>query len=361
MAQAPATMHTEKANALADTAINPPLAKETVVLADSEVSSELVKTEWKGTTSNDYRYQSDSIHSDVAKPRYYATVTPTKRRVGVPEERKTDSLSFFNESVTASTKQEFEKDLKKTAPAASQDYKTRELNDDKAKESAGIVAMNDQQKIEAKRNSTANRKVSDGYMSSVNTFRGRVTDNNNNGLPFANVTNTQDNVGTYADAKGFFNLTSTDSILNVQVRSNGFNSNNFQLRNNISANQVVLQEDKSLAVQTLPAAKINYERHSRDGNMKLEGEPEPEDGWEYYDSYLTNNLVIPEEALRQKQTGTGSVDISFEVNKYGEPIKFKIEKSLCEKCDQEAIRLIKEGPKWKRKAKKGRTIVTISF
>jgi hypothetical protein len=223
-------------------------------------------------------------------------------------------------------------------------------------------AMNDKrsQGITSKTNPVANRKLNEQYYKYSNTFRGLVTDANNNALPFANVTNVQDNIGTYADAKGNFVLTSTDSVMNVQVRSNGFNSSNIQLRNNIPSSQIVLQEDKNLAVQTLRPGKVNYERR-RDANMKLEGEPEPEDGWYTYDSYLSNNLNIDKEALRGKQNTGGSVDVSFEVNKNGEPVNFKIEKSLCDKCDQEAIRLIKEGPKWKRKAKKGRTTVTISF
>jgi hypothetical protein len=41
------------------------------------------------------------------------------------------------------------------------------------------------------------------------------------------------------------------------------------------------------------------------------------------------------------------------------PVNIKVLKSLCERCDQEAIRLVKEGPRWKRK--KGRTTVTVSF
>ena len=198
-------------------------------------------------------------------------------------------------------------------------------------------------------------------------------------MPFANVTNVQDGVGTYTDAGGNFNLTSVDSVLNVQVRALGFNSNNIVLRGAVSpadtnfsklrsqkfngfVNRVVLEEDRSVAAQTLSNRKLNYERRSRDANFKLEGEPEPEDGWERYDSYLSNNLNIPEEALRSKQApGTGTVEVSFEVNKYGEPVNFKVEKSLCDKCDQEAIRLIKDGPKWKRKARKGRTMVTIVF
>ncbi|MEK7225573.1 MAG: TonB family protein, partial [Bacteroidota bacterium] len=74
-----------------------------------------------------------------------------------------------------------------------------------------------------------------------------------------------------------------------------------------------------------------------------------------------NNLNAPEE-IKTKQNNGGQVQVSFEVNKDGEPVNIKVEKSLCAKCDKEAIRLIKEGPKWRRNAnKKGRTTVTINF
>jgi len=196
---------------------------------------------------------------------------------------------------------------------------------------------------------------------STNIFRGRVTDADNNGVPFANVTNVQDNnAGTYTDARGFFNLTYPDSVLTVQVRSIGFENNNVQLRNGVHNNQVVLQDDrKTLSEVVLSKQNSNATARSRDGIMKLE-EPEPADGWDKYDTYLTNNLEVPED-LKNRQTSSSEVQVSFEVNKNGEPINFKVEKSLCAKCDKEAIRLVKEGPKWKRKAKKGRTTVTIYF
>ncbi len=194
-----------------------------------------------------------------------------------------------------------------------------------------------------------------------NVFRGRVVDNNNNGIPFVNVTNVQDNVGTYTDARGYFNLTSPDSVLQVQTRALGFNSNNIELRNNIPSNQVVLEEDRALAAQILSTKRVNTERRTANPSFKLEGEPEPEDGWDNYDSYLANNLNIPLDFKTKQTAPTGLVEVSFEVNRNGEPINFKVERSLCSKCDQEAIRLIKEGPKWKQKARKKRTTVAIPF
>ncbi len=228
----------------------------------------------------------------------------------------------------------------------------------------GVADKIDQSKRnELARNRAAGTdKKSQGLVSRYqpNIFRGRVVDNNNNGIPFANVTNVNDNVGTYTDARGYFNLTSPDSVLNVQTRALGFNNNNIELRNNITSNQVVLQEDRDIAAHVLSNRRVNTERRANDPNFKLEGEPEPEDGWDNYDSYLVNNLNIPLD-FKVKQAAPATVEVSFEVTRNGEPVNFKIERSLCGKCDEEAIRLIKEGPKWKRKARKGRTRVAIPF
>ncbi|MCG2617302.1 carboxypeptidase-like regulatory domain-containing protein [Terrimonas sp. NA20] len=192
----------------------------------------------------------------------------------------------------------------------------------------------------------------------TNIFRGKITDEQNNPLPFANITNLIDDIGTYADAQGNFVLTSPDSVMNVQVRSLGFESNQTQLQNGLAINKVSLKDDNSIPPIVLSNKKVNA--RFRQGNMILE-EPEPADGWTKYDSYLANNLKLPD-SYKTKPQESGEVELSFEVNSIGEPINIKVEKSLCEVCDKEAIRLLKDGPKWKRKAKKGkRTTITIPF
>jgi uncharacterized protein (UPF0333 family) len=220
-----------------------------------------------------------------------------------------------------------------------------------------------QEKDVLNRNAAASRKADEQYTrnQASNIFRGRVTDASNVGVPFANVTNVQDKIGTYTDAKGYFNLTSPDTLLNVQVRSIGFEENQVQLRNNVSNTQVVLQDDrKSLSEVVVSTQKPNAAARSKNNTMKLE-EPEPADGWDNYDSYLANNLKEPEDLKTKQSMSTGIVELSFEVDKNGEPVKIKVEKSLCSTCDKEAIRLVKEGPKWKRNAKKGRTTVKVNF
>jgi len=85
---------------------------------------------------------------------------------------------------------------------------------------------------------------------------------------------------------------------------------------------------------------------------------EPAEGYVKFDDYVINNLKMPEE-LKTK-TISGEVQLSFDVDKDGQPVNITVVKSLCEKCDEEAIRLLKEGPKWKKKKnKKGK--ITIKF
>jgi hypothetical protein len=206
----------------------------------------------------------------------------------------------------------------------------------------------------------ARRSESQRRAQSMNTFRGRVTDDSNNGIPFANVTTIPDNAGTYADANGYFNFRSPDTVLDVQVRSIGFENNVSRLRNAAPTNQIVLEEDRSMNEVVLSNNRPNTEARARRSNVTLE-EPEPADGWTNYDAYLANNLNVPDE-YRSKPNPNPTVEVSFEVDQNGEPVNIRIERSLCKKCDNEAIRLIKEGPKWKSNASnRGRTTVTINF
>ena len=109
--------------------------------------------------------------------------------------------------------------------------------------------------------------------------------------------------------------------------------------------------------------QIVLSKNRRDTSVKrgqriIIEEAEPENGYGFYDEYVADNLKTPEDFTIK--TPAAEVKLSFEVNQLGEPINIKVVKSLCEQCDKEAIRLLKEGPKWvKKKGKKGK--VSIRF
>lgn len=70
----------------------------------------------------------------------------------------------------------------------------------------------------------------------------------------------------------------------------------------------------------------------------------PEFGWEAFEVYLKENTKRPPKALESNIQGR--VIVSFMVNEKGELSDFTIIRSIGFGCDEEAIRIIKNGPKW---------------
>ncbi|HET6767175.1 MAG TPA: carboxypeptidase-like regulatory domain-containing protein [Chitinophagaceae bacterium] len=189
-----------------------------------------------------------------------------------------------------------------------------------------------------------------------NSYNYRVVDMQNNPVPFANVQNTRDNVGTYTDIRGNFNLVSSDSVLNVQISSLGYLSDNYKLVPSTQSPTIVLKEDNNTRSQ-VPAANQRVVRNVvRQDTADLD---EPEVGWGHYNTYVANNMQIPDKIT--KKSTLGNVELSFEIDKTGHPVNIRVTKSSqCKECDEEAIRLLKEGPKWKRKGKKSKTSISIA-
>jgi TonB family protein len=303
-----------------------------------------------------------TFERDSIPVREFANTTKdlSKETVSVPV--KATAAPAAAEKLDDNAKQKQESDLvvldKRQADKKAVEFK--KTSDRPASGYADINAQNNQGVIA--NNRLAKSKPDTTNYRNLNIFRGRVTDAYNNAISFANVNVPEVNVGTYADSKGYFTLVAPDSVLNVNLRAVGFNNSQFQLRNNLQSNQLILQEDKTLEAIVMSNAKPNTSR-SRTADMVLT-EPEPDDGWEKYDSYLVNNIKVPqidEVPLKEKTNGRGVVELSFDVNSNGEPINIKVTKSLCDKCDQEAIRLVKEGPKWKKKNRNRKATVTIPF
>jgi hypothetical protein len=202
-------------------------------------------------------------------------------------------------------------------------------------------------------------------MLKLNKFTGRVVDENNNPLPFANITEKNSGVGTYADVNGNFVLLSSDTVLNVQTRSLGYLGTTALLRGN-SNQKIILKDDAVVA--NVPTKETLYERSKK----RLESEnrdttdevmAEPLDGWSNYNTYVYNNQRNEGAGFtNRKQQSRKEVQLSFDVNPDGTITNIKVLESNCKSCNEEAIRLLKEGPRWKsRSGKKETSRFTILF
>ncbi|HLP39406.1 energy transducer TonB [Lacibacter sp.] len=200
----------------------------------------------------------------------------------------------------------------------------------------------------------------------LNKFTGVVVDENNNPLPFANITEVKSRVGTYADAKGNFTMIAADSVINIETRSVGYSNANVLLRNN--QQQKIVLKDEAVTAGAPTRDQLFERNRNRTSVMKeevTEMESEPADGWDKYSTYVLNNLRTPDINDKRRFNETQlqkEVELSFDVNPDGSIANVKVERSNCSTCNTEAIRIIKEGPKWKSKTgKKERARFTVQF
>lgn len=198
----------------------------------------------------------------------------------------------------------------------------------------------------------------------LNKFTGKVVDENNQPMPFANIKEKKSGIGTYADANGNFSLISADSILNVETKYAGYFVKSVQIRSN-QPQKIILKDEAVIA--NAPTQEKLYEKNkSRPSAMKTEVNEsdytEPFDGWQKYNIYVANNLRNDLFKNKMQSSETKQVEISFDVNPDGTIANFKVERSNCNTCNSEAIRLLKEGPKWKSKTgKKERSRYIVQF
>lgn len=199
----------------------------------------------------------------------------------------------------------------------------------------------------------------------LNYFNGKIIDNNNAPIANATVQLANTNNGYLTDQNGFFKFPSTDTLVDVNVSVVGFASQKFQLRNNIPINRLQLQPAATAgALSEVVVTTTDQEQRKRKTNFKtkfpsvLIQNAEPTIGWIEFEKYIAAN----KKTIVSQTPVTGEVVVSFQVNRNAALSAFTIEQSLGPAQDEEAIRLIKEGPTWHLlKGKRTRVMVIIRF
>ncbi len=196
----------------------------------------------------------------------------------------------------------------------------------------------------------------------VNNFNAQVVGTDNSPLPFTNISIKEENFGTYADVNGNFRLISMDTLLTIEVKSVGYLPKTFPLRSNQPLNKIVLQEDqRSLHDRAQIQDKdFTESRKPRPASVLVDSlvTAEPADGWENYNTYVSNN--IPDVLL--KNDFHGEVGISFDVKANGTITNIRVSKSMGNVYDEAAKKLIQQGPQWKiKKGKKTSASITLQF
>ncbi|MBK8521392.1 MAG: energy transducer TonB [Ferruginibacter sp.] len=228
-----------------------------------------------------------------------------------------------------------------------------EKNRSASKQNEEEVLSRQRSKLPAKREATLN-----------NFFTAQVVSPDNSPLPFTNISIKKENFGTYADAKGMVRLVSTDSILQVEVKSVGYQPKTFALRSNQASTKIILQEDEPVYKDKPVSGNADMAANKRIRRATLLKDSvvnvEPADGWDNYNRYVANNLDIP--VSNVKGDLHGEVELSFDVRSNGTISNIRVNKSLGAEYDDAAKRLLQEGPQWKvKKGKKTSASIKVQF
>ncbi len=151
-------------------------------------------------------------------------------------------------------------------------------------------------------------------------------------------------IGTTTDLEGNFQIAAgLDDILVISFIGMEKQEHLVKELNDI---EIYLNSD---VTQLSEVVVIGYGTEKVEEDVTYSG-PRPVIGFTAYRDYLQENLQYPEEA---QEAGTeGKVRLKLNINANGVIDDVEVLKSLGDGCDEEAIRLVEEGPKW-QPAKKG--------
>lgn len=122
----------------------------------------------------------------------------------------------------------------------------------------------------------------------------------------------------------------------------------------INLDAEVTQETVVKEVQKQVVVEAPKEEEVEEIFTVVEQAAEPEGGMEAFYKYLGKNLKYPKQA--KKMGVEGKVYIQFVVDKDGSITDVKAIKGIGAGCDEEAIRILQESPKWKAGKQRGRPV-----
>lgn len=187
----------------------------------------------------------------------------------------------------------------------------------------------------AMRESLADKKVSRQVVT------GTVLDSEDGrGLPGVNVTIKGTNIGTVTDEEGRYQIP-MDSLNDGLL----FSFIGFESREAVPGSTLNLDVTLSPDVSQLSeVVVVGYSPTKEPEELPVIEMAAPAGGRKAYKQYLEKGLRYPEQALNNKIEG--KVTVQFTIETSGKIGEFQVLKGIGYGCDEEVIRLIKEGPAW---------------
>lgn len=179
------------------------------------------------------------------------------------------------------------------------------------------------------------------------TVRGQITSiEDGMPLPGVNVVVKGTTIGTITDIDGYYEIAMNEEDVLVYSFV-GYTSEEID-----GDDKTVI--DISMYADVAQLSEVIVTGYGTETEVQPYKSARPSVGYYSYRKYLKEQLIYPQHAL--DSAITGKVVVEFEVTTSGALKNFDVRKRLGFGCDEEAIRLIKEGPRWKAAEENGTPI-----
>lgn len=311
----------------------PPTTSDSVTSAADALSSPPVEKPAAGPAVRD---------KDVAKQQPAAPIkTETKpESASGAAQSKTEPVT---ESIAVTKAEEKAKEFKVTEPLAQKEaesYRAKAIEDDKVQRSAESkkkAAVSDKYAAPS-----AAGRADVASTTLTNVIQGQVTSaEDGSPLPGVNVVIKNSTIGTTTDAEGNYLVKVDDTNQTLVYSFIGLKTTEVKVNDRQEVN-VSLSLD---ATQLSEVVTVGYGVQSAgESSPPTVDMTHPESGNRSFKQYLERNIRYPEQARLNKVEGR--VTVQFTVETDGSLTNFIVLRGIGSGCDEELIRLIKEGPKW---------------
>jgi TonB family protein len=176
-----------------------------------------------------------------------------------------------------------------------------------------------------------------------NTVRGKVT-SAEDGLPLpgVNVVIKGTSTGAVTNANGEYELIVNNPNQSLVFSFIGLRSVESKIADQKEINVKMPQDQGQLSEVVVTASGPVGDDNTSDS--KLLQFAEPAGGRQLFRRYLEEKMIYPEDAKKNKIEGR--VTVQFNVDENGDLSDFKVLRGIGHGCDEELIRLIRQGPRW---------------
>ncbi|MBC6612271.1 TonB family protein [Hymenobacter sp. BT507] len=191
------------------------------------------------------------------------------------------------------------------------------------------------------------RQLRDTLGADGRVVRGRVTDQQSGQpLPGVTVLVPGSNYGTSTAADGSFALTVPPTTTRLAFSSIGFIHQEKKIASDSAATLALAMTPDTKALNEVVV--VRREKAPAPASVA----PLPTGGYRAWNQYLRDSLQYPDKALENRKEGT--VRLRFTVAADGKVEDIEVVRRVSEEIDEEAIRLLKEGPAWHAGVQNGR-------